>query len=138
MREAAVHAHPRETGGILLGVWTEGRPWVTHACELRSPDAGPAHYVLPAGATCNLVEQMQRIDSRVGYLGDWHTHPIDAAASGVDRRTVRRLIATIGSDAGVVLMVVRRRGRDHVLDAHLADRRGMRPVSIVRTGDLPS
>src|SRR3989442_1604254 len=80
MREAAVHAHPRETGGILLGVWTEGRPWVTHACELRSPDAGPAHYVLPAGATCNLVEQMQRIDSRVGYLGDWHTHPIDAAA----------------------------------------------------------
>jgi hypothetical protein len=92
--------------------------------------------VLPAGATRSLVEGIQRVDSRVGYLGDWHTHPIDAAASRVDRRTAR-LTATTGSDAGeVVLLVALRRGRDHVFDAHLADRRGVRLVSIVRTGDL--
>ena len=51
MRDVTVRAHPRETGGILVGVSVDGRPWVTHACEVRSLDAGPAHYVLPAGAT---------------------------------------------------------------------------------------
>jgi integrative and conjugative element protein (TIGR02256 family) len=136
-REAADHADSRETGGILVGVWADGCPWVTHACEVRSPDTGPAHYVLPAGATRSLVKQMQRADSRLGYLGDWHTHPMDGAASGVDRQTVRRLTRTAGSDAReVVLLVFRRRGRNHVIDAHLADRRGVRPASIVRTGDL--
>src|SRR5439155_7454522 len=125
MRDAAVRVHPRETGGILVGVWADGRPWVTHACEVRSPDAGPAHYVLPAGATRSLVKQMQRADSRLGYLGDWHTHPMDVAASGVDRQAVRRLAGAIGSDGReVVLLVSRRRDRDHVIDAHLAYRRG--------------
>jgi len=80
---------------------------------------------------------MQCADSRLGYLGDWHTHPMDVAASGVDRRTVRRLTRTAGSDAReVVLLVPRRRGRNHVIDAYLADRRGVRLVPIVRTGDL--
>ena len=97
----------------------------------------PAHYVLPAGVTRSLVEQMQCTDSRLGYLGDWHTHPMNAAASRVDRQTVRRLTETMGPDSGeVVLLVVRRRGGDHAIDAHLADRCGVRPVSIVRTGDL--
>lgn len=136
MREAAVRAHPHETGGILVGVWAEGRPWVTHACEVRSPDAGPTHYVLPVGATRNLVEQMRRIDARVGYLGDWHTHPRDATASGVDRRTVRRQTARGHSDAGIVLLIARRQGAGHVFDGYLANRSGVRPVSIVRTGDL--
>src|SRR5438046_7342933 len=85
MRTAAARAYPHETGGILLGVWAERRPWVTHAREIGSPDRGPTHYVLPAGKTRALVEQMQHLDARLGYLGDWHTHPAEAAASPVDR-----------------------------------------------------
>ena len=137
IREAAVHAHPHETGGILVGVWTEGRPWVTHACEVASAESGPTRYVLPAGATRIRVDRMQRADSRLGYLGDWHTHPMDAAASGVDRQTVRKLTRSSGLEAGeVVLLVARRRGQDHVIEAHLANPAWVRNVSIVRTGDL--
>lgn len=137
MRAAAVRADPRETGGILVGVWADHRPWVTHACEVRSFESGPAHYVLPAGETRALVEQMRRADARLGYLGDWHTHPQDATASGVDRQTLRGLAAIDGPDTGeLVLLVARRRCREYVVDAHLADRRGVRKVAVVRTGDL--
>lgn len=137
MREAAVRAHPHETGGILVGVWSEGRPWVTHACEVESRESGPTHYVLPAGTTRGLVEELRRSDPRLGYLGDWHSHPMDAPASGVDYQTVRRLTTPFGSSAGeIVLLVARRRPRDYVIDAHLADRRSVRPAPIVRTGDL--
>lgn len=137
IRETAVRAHPRETGGILVGVWADGRPWVTYACEVESRESGPAHYVLPAGATRGLVEQLHRADPRLGYLGDWHTHPMDAPASGVDRQTLRTLTGTVDSGGGeTVLLVARRRLREYVIDAHLADRCGVRPASIVRTGDL--
>jgi proteasome lid subunit RPN8/RPN11 len=137
MREAAARAYPRETGGIIVGVWGNGRPWVTHACEVISPDAGPTHYILPAGTTRSLVSQMRGADSRLGYLGDWHTHPMDVGASGVDRQTARRLADTAGSDGReVVLLVSRRQGRKHVVEAYLADRHGVQPASILRTGDL--
>ena len=137
MRAAAGCAHPRETGGILVGVWAEGRPWVTHAFEVESRESGIAHYVLPAGTTRGVVEGLRRADPRLGYLGDWHTHPMDAPASGVDRQTVQKLTGTVDSgDGEIVLLVARRRLCDYMIDAHLADRRGVRPASIVRTGDL--
>jgi Prokaryotic homologs of the JAB domain len=137
MREAAGRSHPHETGGILIGVWADGRPWVTHVFEVKSPESGPTHYVLPAGATRVHVEEMRRADTRIGYLGDWHSHAMDAAASDVDSQTVRRLVGAAGPDAGeIVLLIARRRCRDYVIDAHLADRLGVRKASIVRTGDL--
>jgi hypothetical protein len=80
---------------------------------------------------------MRRADARLGYLGDWHTHPRDAAASDVDRRMLRRLSGSDSPDAGeTVLLIVRRRCREYVVDAHLADRRGVREAAVVRTGDL--
>ena len=137
MRGAAVRAHPRETGGILVGVWSDGRPWVTHACEVRSHEVGFAHYVLPAGMTRRLIDQLRRVDSRLGYLGDWHTHPQNAGASEVDYRTVQRLARTVDSNGrAIVLLIARRPSLDYVIDAHLADRRGARPTRIVRTGNL--
>ena len=108
MREAAGLAHPRETGGILVGVWAEGRPWVTHACEVKSRESGLAHYVLPAGTTVGLVEELRRADPRLGYLGDWHTHPMDTPASGVDHQTVQRLTETVDSNGSEIVLLVAR------------------------------
>jgi proteasome lid subunit RPN8/RPN11 len=137
MREAAVRAHPSETGGILVGVWVDRRPWITQACEVWASVVGPAHYVLPASATRRLVSQIQDADSRLGYLGDWHAHPMDASASSLDRRTASRLAGTVGIDGlEVVLIVARRQGLSYAMDAFVADRRSVRPVSIIRTGDL--
>jgi hypothetical protein len=138
MSEAARRAHPCETGGILVGVWVDGSPWVVFACEVPSRASGPSHYVLPAGLTRSLVTEIQGGDSRVGYLGDWHTHPADVPASDLDGKTARKVVQDADSDSGdVVLLVARRRGRQYVLDAHLANHRDVCPVPIIRTGGLP-
>jgi hypothetical protein len=80
-------AYPFETGGVLLGITSEDRPWVVMAAQV--PSAAPARfsYMLPAGATHFAVEKGRAVDPRVGYLGDWHSHPMDARASLTDLAT---------------------------------------------------
>ena len=75
MASAAAAAHPSETGGVLVGVVLgrgrgAGRPWVTHAVEVRSRTSGPSHYELPAGARKRVVKRLRRNDPRLGYLGE--------------------------------------------------------------------
>ncbi|MGE2836009.1 Mov34/MPN/PAD-1 family protein, partial [Mycobacterium sp. SMC-4] len=83
---AAAHAHPCETGGILIGVLADGHPWVTAAIEIATTDRGRARYRIPGGATHAAVQRSRATDDRLGYLGDWHTHPADAGPSPTDRR----------------------------------------------------
>ena len=89
---ASAAAHPMETGGVLLGVYTEGeRPWVVRAVTIESTNAGGARYEPPAGARPRYVDEARTIDPRLGYLGDWHSHPADAGASDTDVATMRSL-----------------------------------------------
>ena len=62
-------AAPYETGGILLGVLGDDRPWVMSA---QVPSAAPQRYAyeLPTGATQPIVLLARGTDARVGYLGD--------------------------------------------------------------------
>ena len=91
LRRYARKADPDETGGILLGVRTNGRPWITGAVEIASRDRGRSHYRLPAGATTPVVTRARQQDPRLGYLGEWHSHPADIGPSPTDRATMRRL-----------------------------------------------
>jgi hypothetical protein len=135
-------AYPFETGGVLLGILGEGQPWIVMAAQV--PSAAPARfsYQLPAGATHLVVEKAREADSRVGYLGDWHSHPMDARASLTDlatylevfRRALRRHEET-------PLMVVVRRaaeGWETDLLARTGLLRPARPVSFVLTGPPPA
>jgi proteasome lid subunit RPN8/RPN11 len=87
---AARRAHPNETGGILAGVFAGGSPWITHASEIRSGSRGPTHYLLPRGSTGAAVDHLRLSDNRVGYLGDWHVHPVDCGLSTLDLATLAR------------------------------------------------
>src|SRR6478752_2237464 len=85
VRTAATHAHPLETGGILVGVQARLGAWITHAVEIPTQERGHTTYRLPANVTRKTVQQLRDTDPRIGYLGDWHSHPMDAPASGTDR-----------------------------------------------------
>jgi integrative and conjugative element protein (TIGR02256 family) len=111
----ARRAHPNETGGILLGVRNAGRPWITQAVEIPSTDRGRNHYRLPAGTTRAAVDRARDADPRLGYLGEWHSHPSDVAPSPTDRATMRRL-AVRHPRTALVLIVVRRRDNGPWLD----------------------
>lgn len=136
LRRCARKARPNETGGILLGVRTAGRPWIARAVEIPTSDRGRHHYRLPAGATTPAVLDARRSDPRLGYLGEWHSHPADVGPSATDRATMRRL-SLRNPRTGLVLIIVRTGPDSDWLDVRETAFPCLRCRETVTTGDLP-
>ncbi|MFD9702111.1 SAVED domain-containing protein [Lentzea sp. NPDC059081] len=137
MIAAAKRSHPWETGGILLGVLSEGRPWVTAVVEIPSEIRGPHHYELPGGATRPAVLSAREADHRLGYLGDWHSHPVDVGPSSTDLDSLRRNSSPHHEELNPTLVVVRSTRVGHVLDARRIIAGRPRSCDIQPTGGLP-
>lgn len=136
---AAAHAgFPVEVGGVLVGVEIRGRPWITQAVQVEAARSSPVYYELPEGARPEVVERVRRNDARLGYLGDWHTHPADIGPSGTDRATMRKLGGDPASDSRRPVLVIARRvaGAYHI-DAWQWTGRTLRDLRVVATGALP-
>src|SRR3954447_3532001 len=91
--DAAAAAHPKETGGVLLGVLAHGRPWITDAVEVPDADATGVFYELEGGAAPAIVDAMTLLDPRLGYLGEGHSHPADVGPSQLDAHSMRAIAA---------------------------------------------
>jgi hypothetical protein len=139
LEAAAFAAHPKETGGILVGVHTRGsRPWIVHAVEIPSKHSGGGNYVLPTGQRRKEVERIRKgCDGRLGYLGEWHSHPLDVGPSATDLDSIRDIAGDPASGcARPVLLVARRVDRGYALDAQQLDRHTLRPLSLIAAGAL--
>jgi proteasome lid subunit RPN8/RPN11 len=137
VRASARSAHPNETGGILLGVTADGKPWITQAIEIHSHDRGRRHYRLPYDRTHEAVHTARKADPRVGYLGEWHSHPADVGPSPIDRATMRRIAYLRQPWFGPVLIVVRRTSTGYDLDTRQVVFPLLRKRCLSLTGDLP-
>jgi proteasome lid subunit RPN8/RPN11 len=138
MVAAASHAHPDETGGILVGVYLEEEiPWVTLAIEIPTTDRGRAHYRIPAGATQPAVLGARVRDSRLGYLGDWHSHPGDFGPSYTDLATLALISIKKPLQLNPTQIIVRRTESGYELDARRFVALTARKCNIVLTGPLP-
>ncbi|WP_296604657.1 Mov34/MPN/PAD-1 family protein [Nocardioides sp.] len=137
MVAAAAKAHPNETGGILIGVYLDDQPWVTRAIEIPSPYRGRHHYKIPAGATQPAVHAARRDDHRLGYLGDWHTHPADVGPSPTDLATLALFSITHPLTPNPTLVVVRNTGDGYVIDARRILTITPRTCGLRIAGDLP-
>jgi proteasome lid subunit RPN8/RPN11 len=138
MVEAASAIHPRETGGVLVGVLVGGRPWVAEAVHIPSQHSTHTTYELPTGARRRAVEHSRSRDPRVGYLGDWHSHPADVEPSRTDSGSMA--LVAVDSDAGCdrpVLLVLRRRDEGYALDARQWTGASLRRLRVVLAGPLP-
>lgn len=141
MIEAAAAAHPSETGGVLVGVVLArgpgaGRPWVTHAVQVPSRKSGPGYYELPAGARERAVKRLRMNDPRLGYLGDWHSHPADIDPSSTDAHSMASVSVT-GDCARPLLLVVRRNGEGYRIDSRQWTGATLRQLQIRSSGPLP-
>lgn len=138
---AAIEAHPRETGGVLVGVVADGhrasRPWVTHAVEVRTRKSGWAHYELPAGVRERVVMRLRKYDPRVGYLGDWHSHPMDAGPSCTDEASIASISET-GDCSRPLLFVIRHLRDGCEIDARQWTGASLRRLQIMEAGPLDS
>ena len=137
MSAAARRAHPNETGGILVGVHIDGQPWVTAAVELVTSDRGRNHYKIPSGVTQPAVLAQRQIDERVGYLGDWHSHPGNAGPSPTDLATLAFISIIHPRTPNPTLVVVRRNTNGYVLDARRIVATTPRNCHLRITGGLP-
>lgn len=110
IRSASLATAPNETGGILVGVRVEGGLWVTHAIEVKPALGVYARYEIPAGVTPGLVRAARAKDKRIGYLGDWHSHPEDVGASSTDRHTMARLARSLRASHVMIVALPDERG----------------------------
>lgn len=133
---AASKAHPYETGGVLAGVIAAGRPWITHVKTVSPRRGRPSFYTLPEGKREQAIRSLRRLDPRIGYLGDWHSHPVDVGPSCTDCESIRS-ISLAGDLARPVLVVVRWNEDFHTLDARQWTGRRLRSLRVVAAGDLP-
>lgn len=117
MNDAAARSHPHETGGILVGVYVDGLPWVTRMIEIPSPDRGRHHYRIPGATTHPAVKSARKADGRLGYLGDWHSHPADVGPSPTDMASLAFISFRKPKRPNPTMIVVRKRGDGYVLDA---------------------
>ena len=133
---AAARSHPDETGGILVGVYVDGNPWVTQAIELPSPDRGRNHYRILGGTTQPAVKAAREGDSRLGYLGDWHSHPADSGPSPTDLASLALISYRRPRRPNPTTIVVRKRGTQYVLDARRIAGVQVRTCDVRITGSL--
>lgn len=136
MVDAARKAHPHETGGVLLGVRAGRDPWVVSAAHVPSADPSPSRYSLPKGATIPLVDAARERDKRIGYLGEWHSHPDGGGPSSDDRATMRALAWFLPFPQPILLIVGREKGR-YVMHGCASRVLFLVGAEIVATGPLP-
>jgi len=104
----AAEAVPLETGGILVG-WWEDRAAVLHDF-LLVPDRKAGHYQYlrsHRAAEAVLREYLDGCeDTRVGYIGEWHTHPAPQPPSTIDRAALAAIVSRSRAPAALVVLMV--------------------------------
>jgi proteasome lid subunit RPN8/RPN11 len=138
LKRAASLSHPLETGGILVGVHADQQPWATMAIELPTSSRGRAHYHLPGGATQPAVLMARAVDPRLGYIGDWHSHPADVSPSRTDLASLRLISYLHPRRPNPTLLVLRRISEhEYKLEARRITAANPRVCAIRITGELP-
>ncbi|OOK65323.1 hypothetical protein BZL29_7990 [Mycobacterium kansasii] len=138
MTTAAARAHPDETGGVLIGVYLDGHPWIIKAIEIPTSDRGRSHYRIPAGATHAAVLTARAADHRLGYLGDWHSHPRDVGPSPTDLASLAMVSMKKPRLPNPTQIVVRRTDYGYDLNARRIVALFPHVCTIRLTGGLPS
>jgi integrative and conjugative element protein (TIGR02256 family) len=104
----ALAALPRETGGILVG-WHE-EAIVVVAGMLAVPDkkAGRRHYVRNHKHAQKVLDAHRHTcdDDRVGYVGEWHSHPAPQPPSSVDYNALAELTRDTSDQVALVVLAV--------------------------------
>lgn len=137
MTTAAAKAHPVETGGILVGVHVDGHPWVISAIEIATTERGRSHFRIPGGADHRAVLNARTTDTRLGYLGDWHSHPHDVGHSPTDLASLALISIQKARDPNPTQIVLRRTENGYTLEARRIVTLIPRICTITLTGGLP-
>jgi proteasome lid subunit RPN8/RPN11 len=133
--EAAADAYPLETGGVLVGVMAEDRPWVLAAIRVPNASGTQNSFLLPKGARPRLVAEYRKIEPKAGYLGDWHTHPANSGPSKIDSQSLNLLANGKGKPLLILAILVE--GEFHLRGYQIA-KDGLQELRLELSGQLGS
>jgi len=91
---AANQALPLETGGVLLGTYHADGIHVIRFIEIADPCATATEYLCDGDAAQDAMDAaiaVEGLRSRVGFVGEWHSHPADQPPSRRDVMTLTQL-----------------------------------------------
>ena len=132
-REAA----PQETGGVLVG-WREGSSIVVDHLLLvpNSTEAVGDYWRRHGEASDSLQEYLDAAaDSRLGYVGEWHSHPRPSGASATDIRSISAIVRETRSPVALIVMVVAHDAVTVTAESWVGSRHAFRRIK-VRLVDL--
>jgi integrative and conjugative element protein (TIGR02256 family) len=113
---AGRHAYeglPREVGGILVG-WREGGVIIVHDFLLVGDGSSTGYrYDRNHQVAQNiLATRLSRTeDHRLGYVGEWHSHPAPQPPSTTDLRALRAIARTIDGPVALIVLAAHRDGQ---------------------------
>ena len=102
--EASQAAAPLETGGVLIGTTISERKVVAAAIELPDISATDETFAIAEGRVAEAVESARLDDPRLGYIGEWHSHPNGGGVSTTDRATMMTIAAE--TDVEIPILVI--------------------------------
>jgi proteasome lid subunit RPN8/RPN11 len=114
-RVAAARWTPREAGGLLFGWRTDYGVHIVDSVEVRARRRSRTSYERSERAAQNAVESYVRglaEGSPIGYIGEWHSHPVRAAASPTDLATMARFSNDDGDALALVVLIAAAGGWD--------------------------
>ena len=93
LSRASRRALPREVGGLLLGYYTQEGPLVVAAPVVPDPRATRLRYRRDAATAASILNAHVSRDREelIGYLGEWHSHPLPIGPSKTDITSIRAL-----------------------------------------------
>jgi molybdopterin/thiamine biosynthesis adenylyltransferase/proteasome lid subunit RPN8/RPN11 len=138
LRRLTAAALPNETGGVLVGCMIDERPVVTDIVEIHDDTATERHYRVPEGATANAVDAARQRDARLGYLGEWHSHPGGSGPSALDVAAMLGAAEDSGTSEPVLVLVAPTGETPSTLSAYVTTPAGLKDADICTTGDLPA
>ncbi len=103
-----LEACPLETGGILLG-WHEGDAVVvSHVLQVGDRRASSHGYVRNDESAQRALDDFLATspDDRIGYVGEWHSHPVPMPPSDLDCSTLRELAEDTGYQVALAVFSV--------------------------------
>lgn len=137
IRQAARGAFPDETGGVLLGAVVDRCLVVAKAVEIKDVDATPISYRVGEGKVAEEVTRSRDGDRRLGYVGEWHSHPLGTGPSPKDTVMMLNLVAESDTETPVLLLVHPQEDIGKDLHGFVTTAAGLKKAEISTTGDLP-
>lgn len=105
LRASARGATRREGGGILIGYRTAEGLFVEDALTVVDKSATHSGYLRRGQEAQYVLDECMRLQtsSSMGYVGEWHTHPLPCPPSARDQASMRLIAVRNSQPTGLVV-----------------------------------